>query len=61
MERGKAQFTKEVFANITVGLLECMQQADSHRKKYKQGIHVSDPVSIEDLESQQSAISNTVP
>jgi hypothetical protein len=60
MEGGVAKFTTEAFVNVTGGLLECMQRAKPRRKKIKQAIHVSNPVSIEDLQTEKTSESNAV-
>jgi len=54
MERGVAKFTTEAFVNVTIGLLECMKRAKPLKKGSDQPIHVSNPVSIEDLQTDQS-------
>ena len=60
MEKGVARFTAEAFVNITGGLLECMQRAKPQKKEHEQAIHVSNPVSLEDLQLSHAAESNSV-
>lgn len=48
MEKGVESFTKEAFMNISFGLLECVQKA-SNIKLPVQPLHVSTPVTMEDI------------
>lgn len=54
MERGVARFTTEAFVNVTMGLADCVRRAKPVKRREKQAIHVSNPVSIEDLEIKES-------
>jgi transcriptional regulator with XRE-family HTH domain len=54
VERGVAQFTTEAFVNVTMGLADCVRRARPTREEKKQAIHVSNPVSIEDLQPREA-------
>ena len=51
IEKGVARFTKEAFMNISFGLLECVQKA-SKTKLPLLPLHVSSPVTMEDINKQ---------